>query len=474
MARLNINIGTTANDKTGDPLRTAFDKVNQNFVELYALANADVQIPSQTGNSNKFLTTNGTTLSWTSISQEVGTANTGFVDDRIYNLNGVIVSNDDLVHGATARLTIPEYGDTVNPITLYNNYGNISILNGSGGVISNTWTFGTDGNTILPESTVPVTLAGKVGDKAGTVAIDGNYIYYCTTDYVGGGGGGGTVTLVPNELGQNVNTLTITKGAPPNTGWATPQVGWTLTVNSTTVTIEQIDDLGTDISIIVSGFITLPPTGSVTFVEGGGVQPDIWVKQKWGVDPVVPTDISQLTDTTNLLTNTGDITFVDNIISGPNQQNSIILDSGSNSVVIGSGDWNGGGFDGFQFKTDLSPSENKSWLISGQGSTGHRVKINSAGYAGLMEFITGDDLMMKIGNRYQPEERGIKLYADLTFSAGGAINVKSSVPIHSYGVAGDKLGMIALDSNYIYYCKQDYVDNSTNIWVRVSWSADTW
>jgi hypothetical protein len=301
MARLNINIGTTANDKTGDPLRTAFDKVNQNFVELYALANADVQIPSQTGNSNKFLTTNGTTLSWTSISQEVGTANTGFVDDRIYNLNGVIVSNDDLVHGATARLTIPEYGDTVNPITLYNNYGNISILNGSGGVISNTWTFGTDGNTILPESTVPVTLAGKVGDKAGTVAIDGNYIYYCTTDYVGGGGGGGTVTLVPNELGQNVNTLTITKGAPPNTGWATPQVGWTLTVNSTTVTIEQIDDLGTDISIIVSGFITLPPTGSVTFVEGGGVQPDIWVKQKWGVDPVVPTDISQLTDTTNLL-----------------------------------------------------------------------------------------------------------------------------------------------------------------------------
>jgi hypothetical protein len=35
MSRLNINIGTSANDRTGDPLRTAFDKVNQNFVELY-------------------------------------------------------------------------------------------------------------------------------------------------------------------------------------------------------------------------------------------------------------------------------------------------------------------------------------------------------------------------------------------------------------------------------------------------------
>ena len=35
MAKQTINIGTTANDKTGDPLRTAFTKVNANFTELY-------------------------------------------------------------------------------------------------------------------------------------------------------------------------------------------------------------------------------------------------------------------------------------------------------------------------------------------------------------------------------------------------------------------------------------------------------
>jgi hypothetical protein len=35
MAKQVINIGTTANDGTGDPLRTAFDKVNDNFTELY-------------------------------------------------------------------------------------------------------------------------------------------------------------------------------------------------------------------------------------------------------------------------------------------------------------------------------------------------------------------------------------------------------------------------------------------------------
>ncbi len=35
MARQTINIGTAANDGTGDPLRTAFDKINDNFIELY-------------------------------------------------------------------------------------------------------------------------------------------------------------------------------------------------------------------------------------------------------------------------------------------------------------------------------------------------------------------------------------------------------------------------------------------------------
>ena len=34
MARQAINIGSSANDGTGDPLRTAFDKINDNFVEL--------------------------------------------------------------------------------------------------------------------------------------------------------------------------------------------------------------------------------------------------------------------------------------------------------------------------------------------------------------------------------------------------------------------------------------------------------
>ncbi len=35
MAKQVINLGTSANKGDGDPLRTAFDKVNDNFDELY-------------------------------------------------------------------------------------------------------------------------------------------------------------------------------------------------------------------------------------------------------------------------------------------------------------------------------------------------------------------------------------------------------------------------------------------------------
>lgn len=40
MAQQTINIGTTANDGTGDPIRSAFDKANDNFTELYGGAGA--------------------------------------------------------------------------------------------------------------------------------------------------------------------------------------------------------------------------------------------------------------------------------------------------------------------------------------------------------------------------------------------------------------------------------------------------
>ena len=59
MAKQVINIGTTANDNTGDPIRDAFDKVNDNFTELYTddagdvnsiIGGASISVNQATGN----------------------------------------------------------------------------------------------------------------------------------------------------------------------------------------------------------------------------------------------------------------------------------------------------------------------------------------------------------------------------------------------------------------------------------------
>lgn len=69
MAKQTINLGSSANDGTGDPLRTAFDKINDNFDELYLYSTAASgnnititgnTIASDNTNGNIILDPNGT------------------------------------------------------------------------------------------------------------------------------------------------------------------------------------------------------------------------------------------------------------------------------------------------------------------------------------------------------------------------------------------------------------------------------
>ena len=69
MAKQTVNLGSSANDGTGDPLRTAFDKINDNFDELYLYSTAASgnnititgnTIASDNTNGNIILDPNGT------------------------------------------------------------------------------------------------------------------------------------------------------------------------------------------------------------------------------------------------------------------------------------------------------------------------------------------------------------------------------------------------------------------------------
>jgi|SRR6056297_268462 len=60
MAKQIINIGTTANDGTGDPLRTSFQKTNSNFNELYGMTGWGVYSDTEYTSASPLTVTAGT------------------------------------------------------------------------------------------------------------------------------------------------------------------------------------------------------------------------------------------------------------------------------------------------------------------------------------------------------------------------------------------------------------------------------
>jgi len=63
MAQQTINIGSVANDGTGDPLRNAFAKVNENFTELYSDDAGDVNSVTGSGGLTASPTTGAVVVS---------------------------------------------------------------------------------------------------------------------------------------------------------------------------------------------------------------------------------------------------------------------------------------------------------------------------------------------------------------------------------------------------------------------------
>ena len=93
MAKQVINIGTTANDGTGDPLRSAFDKVNDNFTELYTDDAGDVNSITATAPIARDSATGAVTISLN---------NGGIVTDKIAD---DAVTTDKLANAINSAIT---------------------------------------------------------------------------------------------------------------------------------------------------------------------------------------------------------------------------------------------------------------------------------------------------------------------------------------------------------------------------------
>ena len=182
MSKQIIFLGQTANDRTGDPLRVAFEKVNSNFDELYARTGDDLQIPALSGNAGKVLTNNGTTLSWGS-GLSVSDFGEGFgldnadkiVTNKLYSTNqtqpnqhyrleldtnGVIhLPDQSIINGATLKSVAGNYaGITAGPVG--KDEDSWMWVDNDGATIAtkystdnHTWTFNNNGGLTFPQGT---------------------------------------------------------------------------------------------------------------------------------------------------------------------------------------------------------------------------------------------------------------------------------------------------------------------------------
>ena len=90
MARQHVQIGSAANDGTGDPLRTAFDKINDNFIELYGSDNDLNTLDANLDVNNFAITTGVTNGNITVTPNGTGNINLGSI-----SINGSQISSND-------------------------------------------------------------------------------------------------------------------------------------------------------------------------------------------------------------------------------------------------------------------------------------------------------------------------------------------------------------------------------------------
>ena len=115
MAQQTIGIGSSANDGTGDPLRTAFTKINANFTELYgSTAEANDIIEDTSPQLGGTLDLNGQVIDFkpeepaSNINSVGANTTTTLVSTRNYMLAGVITVADTYTWdvAGTGTLTI--------------------------------------------------------------------------------------------------------------------------------------------------------------------------------------------------------------------------------------------------------------------------------------------------------------------------------------------------------------------------------
>ena len=464
MARQNINYGANPNDGTGDTLRVAMDKINDNFTELFNnsssqnIAIVDTGITNNIINGNISLDVSGTGTVQTTQGLLVNTnhenSNSIFysadgndlltidVQNKRIGVNkSAPLANFDLAGTANISGNVAMSGSVVlgtsssNTITINGELlGNLIPINSNDlGSSSKKWENIFATNIAADELAVANIAATRVSATEFTGDVVGNLI--TSNDITIKSGSLQTrinseALTAPRQINfPNLSGTIVTKnngrlagpyGAAPSTlvGNSSDKQGNIAFDNSymyyCTADYDGVTDIWKKIALSTSGITDTTTSlsfGSTTlsYVDEAGNTTDI--------------DLSSLLDDTNLPqivsatldSNTGIATFIRDDSSAFTADFSALLDDTNSSRI------SLGVFD---------------------SSTGELALLRDDSSAVIVD----------LDGRY------------LTYSNQG-------VPLTSVGASGDVEGDIAFDSDYMYYCTANY-DGSTAVWKRTSLS--TW
>jgi hypothetical protein len=199
MAQQILDIGSNANDGTGDTLRAAMDKVNDNFTELYAQVD------------DNFLTISGNNITATRSNDNINlipagtgavTMNNLLVDNNIRIKDNIITttqSNSDLelTASGTGSVVIDSLQFKDNTISTFESNANLELsASGSGTVVINSLSFPTT------DGTADQVLKTDGSGNLGFVTVSaGSFTHLINTD--------GTASLSGSSI-ANIDTFDAT------------------------------------------------------------------------------------------------------------------------------------------------------------------------------------------------------------------------------------------------------------------------
>jgi len=516
MSKQTINVGTNQDDGTGDSLRAAFVKVNDNFTEVYnelggvALSNISMSgstISTDTSNSGIIIDPQGTgTITLTGATTVTG----GLTPDSLAVTANATVGGTLSVTGAatfgsiTIGSTIASDLDVTGAVTIggaLNANGDVNLGDTTGDTVTITGRFD---SSLVPSVTETndigsLTLRwrdifaqdidGTTLTTSGDATVGGNLTVTGNTTI------GGSITIgdadtdsinvsaeLANDLIPNSDSLFNIGSSDKRylTVFGDRFIGTSLEVGGLVISGNTVTSLATNSNIV------LDPQGSARVQVNGPltVTGTMQVSSSQTIDmgsnriqsvatPTSATDAATKGYADGLASNYA--TAAQGATADSAMQNFTISGDDSAAQTVNNGyavDFNGEGL------VTTSVTANK---VAISVATQTLETVTNAGATTINGITVGSvdtDGIRIVDNNITSTRSNDDIILDPAGTGTVDINANrfrvsnSKTPATSVGAAGDQQGDIAWDASYIYVCTANY-DSSSNIWKRVA-IGETW